>query len=233
MLQEHRIKLWDLPTRLFHWSLVLLVALAFATGLTGGSWIDWHGRIGLAIFGLIVFRIAWGFIGSTYARFGQFVRGPRTMLTYLRGRWHGMGHNPLGGISVLVLLALMLFQSLTGLFATDDIAFSGPLKSLVSSETSLWLSSLHRQAIWIIGGFVALHVLATLFHTWVRGDNLIRPMITGYKMTREPMAHSAKGGGPIAFVLALAIAAGAVWIADGGLLPPPPPPPPAGSVPDW
>ncbi|MGQ9660632.1 MAG: cytochrome b/b6 domain-containing protein [Thermochromatium sp.] len=233
MLQEHRIKLWDLPTRLFHWSLVLLVTLAFATGLAGGHWIDWHGQIGLAIFGLLVFRLVWGFVGSTYARFSQFVRGPRTLAAYLRGRWHGVGHNPLGAISILVLLTLLLFQSLTGLFATDDIAFSGPLKPLISSDTSVWISSLHRRMIWVIGGFIFLHVLATLFHTWVRGDNLIRPMITGYKMTREPLAYSAEGGGPLALVLALTIAASAVWIADGGLLPPPPPPPPSGMVPDW
>nr|BAI22800.1 hydrogenase cytochrome b-type subunit homolog [Thermochromatium tepidum] len=232
-MQAHRIKLWDLPTRLFHWLLVLLVALAFATGLTGGSWIGWHGWIGLAILGLIVFRIVWGFIGSTYVRFSQFIPGPHTILSYLRGRWHGMGHNPLGGISVLVLLTLLLVQGLTGLFANDDIAFSGPLRSLVSSETSRRLSGLHRQSIWIIGGFVALHIAAILFHTWVRGDNLIWPMITGYKMTQEPLAHSARGGGPLALVLALAITAGAVWIAAGGLLPPQPPPPPAGSVLDW
>lgn len=232
-MQEHRITLWDLPTRLVHWSLVVLVALAFLTGLTGGAWIDWHGWIGLAILGLLVFRLVWGVVGSTYARFSQFVRGPQTILSYLRGRWHGMGHNPLGALSVLALLGLLLLQSLSGLFATDDIAFAGPLKSWVSSETSLWLSGLHRQAIWLLGGMIVLHVLATLFYTWVRRDNLIRPMLVGYKLTREPLAYSARGGGPLALLLALVIAAGAVWIAQGGLLPPPPPPPPAESVPDW
>ncbi|QIK38785.1 cytochrome B [Caldichromatium japonicum] len=222
-MQEHRIKVWDLPTRLFHWLLVISVALAFATGLQGGSAMVWHGRIGLSILGLLVFRLIWGIIGSTYARFGQFVRGPTAIRAYLQGRWHELGHNPLGALSVLALLGLLLFQAGSGLFATDEIAFSGPLKSLVSQHTSIWLSGLHRQAIWLIGGLIGLHIGAALFYL-ARGQNLIRPMITGYVLSREPMARPAEGGGILALLLALAIAGGCVWIANGSLLPPPPPP---------
>ncbi|MBK1716393.1 cytochrome B [Thiocystis violacea] len=232
-MEENRIKLWDLPTRLFHWLLVALVALAFATGLSGGNWMVWHGRIGLAILGLLAFRLAWGFIGSTYARFAKFVRGPGTILAYLRGHWQGVGHNPLGALSVLVLLGLLLFQSLSGLFATDDIAFKGPLQALVPTDTSDWLSGLHRQAIWLIGGLVSLHLGATLFHTWFHKNDLIRPMLNGYASVKDSTAISATGGGPLAFLMALAIAAVLVWIAAGGLLPPPPAPPPPGSVPNW
>ncbi len=231
-MPDNRIKLWDLPTRLFHWLLVLLVALAFLTGLSGGSLMTWHGRIGLAILGLLAFRLAWGFIGSTYARFSQFVRGPRTILAYMRGRWHGVGHNPLGAVSVLTLLGLLLFQTLSGLVATDDIAFNGPLHALVPTDTSDWLSGLHRRAIWLIGGLVLLHVGATLFHSLFRKDNLVIPMLTGYKPAQDSTATSATGGGPIPFLIALVFAATLVWIANGGLIAPTPPPPP-GSVPSW
>ncbi len=227
-MQEHRIKVWDLPLRLFHWLLVISVALAFATGLQGGGWMVWHGRIGLWILALLVFRLTWGIIGSTYARFGQFVRGPAAIRAYLNGRWHGLGHNPLGAISVLAMLGLLSLQAGTGLFATDDIAFSGTLKSLVGHQTSLWLSGVHRQAIWVLGGLILLHIAATVFYL-VRGQNLIRPMVTGYVLSREPMARPAEGGGILALLLALAIAGGSVWVANGGLLSPPPPP----VIPAW
>ena len=231
-MQEIRVKLWDLPIRLFHWLLVALVALAFVSGLSGGSLMVWHGRIGLAILGLLVFRIVWGFIGSTHARFAQFVRGPSTILAYLRGRWQGIGHNPLGALSVLTLLGLLLFQSLSGLIATDDIAFRGPLQAVVSNDTSDWFTGLHRQTIWLIGGLVGLHIAATLFYTLVRKDNLVKPMLSGYKWVRDPMpaSVSATGGGPLAFLVALVCALLAVWIADGGLLAPPPPSAP---LPNW
>ncbi|EGV33043.1 cytochrome b561 [Thiorhodococcus drewsii AZ1] len=231
-MQKNRIKLWDLPTRITHWALFVLVAIAFVTGLTGGNLVTWHGWAGLAILGLVVFRLAWGVLGSTYARFSTFVRGPGAILDYLRGRWHGLGHNPLGALSVLTLLALLAFQCLTGLFATDDIAFEGPLQDLVGGDTSRWLSSLHRQAIWLIGGLVCLHILAILFYSLVHRDNMIGPMLSGRKEVEDPSARSATGGGPIAFLLAAAIAVGAVWIANGGLLTTPPPTPPA-SIPTW
>ncbi|WP_346014643.1 cytochrome b/b6 domain-containing protein, partial [Thiocystis violacea] len=219
----NRIKLWDLPTRIHHWLLAVLVALAFATGLTGGNWMVWHGRIGLAILGLLTFRLAWGLVGSTYARFSQFVRGPGSIVAYLRGRWHGVGHNPLGALSVLALLGLLLTQSLLGLFATDDIAFKGPLYAAVSMDTADWAARLHRQLIWVVGALVILHICATLFYTLIRKDNMIRPMVSGYKTLSDSAAASATGGGLIAFLFAFALAAAAVWVADGGLLPPPPP----------
>lgn len=232
-MSEKRIKLWDLPTRVHHWLLALLVALAFATGLSGGNWMDWHGRIGLAILGLLAFRLTWGLVGSTYARFGQFVRGPGSVLDYLRGRWHGVGHNPLGAVSVIALLSVLLAQGLLGLITTDDIAFKGPLYSLVSSGTAGWASGLHRQMIWVIGAVVILHICATLFYTLILRDNMIRPMVTGYKTVTDSAATSATGGGLFAFLIALAVAVAVVWVADGGLLPPPPPPPAPGTVPSW
>ena len=229
-----RIKVWDLPTRVFHWLLFIAVAAALLTGLEGGNWMVWHGRIGLLILGLLAFRLVWGVLGSTYARFADFLPTPGRLLAYLAGRWHGLGHNPLGALSILALLGLLLWQTGSGLFSNDDIAFNGPLYALVSKATSDWLTGLHRQGLWLIVGLVALHILAALFYTFVRRNNLIRPMVTGWKEVPEPVpdlgAAPAQGGAWWALVLALVIAAGVVWIADGGLLPPPPPPPP---VPAW
>ena len=230
-----RIKVWDLPTRVFHWTLFLAVTASILTGLQGGNWIAWHERAGLLILGLLVFRLLWGLLGSTYARFAQFFPTPRRLLAYLRGYWHEEGHNPLGALSVIALLSVLLFQAVSGLFSNDDIAFNGPLYDLVSKATSDWLSSLHRQGLWVILGLVGLHILAVLFYTLVRGNNLIRPMITGWKPARADGARvkSARGGALWALLLSLLISAVTVWIAAGGLLPPPPPPPPAGSVPSW
>ena len=223
------IRIWDGPTRLFHWSLALLVLVAFLTGLQGGNWMVWHERTGLAILGLLSFRLVWGFVGSTYARFADFVPTPARILAYIQGRWHGLGHNPLGALSVFALLAVLVFQVLSGLFANDDIAFRGPLYDLVSKGVSNDLSGLHRQAIWLIGALVALHILAALFYTLVRRQNLIRPMVTGMKSVESAQAQPAQGGGLLALLVALLVAALVVWIGAGGLLPPPPPaaPPPA------
>lgn len=219
------IRLWDLPTRLFHWLLVLAAVGAVVTIKLGNSWMAWHERFGLAVIALLSFRLVWGLVGSTYARFSQFVRGPGAIVSYLRGQWHGVGHNPLGAWSVLALLALFGFQAVTGLFANDEIAFNGPLYPVVSSDWSNTLSSWHRLAEWALYGVVALHVLAVVFYTRVRKDNLLKPMITGRKQVSRPGARDASGGGLVAFVVAVAVAVAAVWVASGGLVPPPPPPP--------
>lgn len=229
---KHPVLLWDLPTRLAHWLLVALVAGAIVTVKIGGNAMQWHGRIGLAIFGVVVFRIVWGVVGSTYARFAQFLPTPAAIRAYLRGHWRGVGHNPLGALSTLALLSLMAGQALAGAFANDDIAFYGPLYHAVSSELSAWITGLHRQAEWIVYGLVGLHVAAVLWHTHVKKDNLIRPMITGVKAVDDPAIPPARGGGPFALVLALALAGLAVWAASGGLLPPPAPVP-AATTPDW
>ncbi len=222
-MQERSIRLWDLPTRLFHWVLAVAVAAAFATGLTGGNWMEWHGRLGILIVGLLAFRLLWGLMGSTYARFGQFVPGPSALRAYLRGDWQGVGHNPLGALSVLTLLGLLSFQVLSGLFANDDIAFAGPLRDLVAKEPSDWLSGLHRQVIWVLGGLIGLHVGAVLFHSYIRKDDLLSPMLGGRKKVAVSGAPDAAGGGWLALIAALGFAGLAMWLADGGLLPAPTP----------
>lgn len=231
-MSKQVVRVWDLPTRVFHWALVVLTAGVFASGLIGGNLIVWHGRLGVAIAGLLAFRLVWGVLGSTYARFTHFVPGPGRIRAYLRGQWREPGHNPLGALSVLGLLGVMIFQVVSGLVANDDIAFEGPLYAIVSKSTSDWMSSLHRQNIWIIGGLIALHVLAILYYAHVKKDNLVKPMITGVKEFPEPAPRPAQGGGLVSFVVALAVAAATVWVATGGLVSPPPPPPPQ-SAPAW
>lgn len=232
-MNTKHVRVWDLPTRLFHWLLVVLMIGVFVTGLEGGNLIVWHGRLGVAIAGLLAFRLVWGFVGSTYARFAHFVPGPGRIKAYLKGEWEGLGHNPLGALSVLALLAVATFQVVSGLVSNDDIAFEGPLYVLVSKDTSDWLTGLHRLNIWLIGALVALHVAAVLFYVHVKKDNLVKPMITGVKAVEDPAAQAAKGGGLVAFIIALVFASGTVWAATGGLLSPPPPPPPAQAAPAW
>ncbi len=226
-MNTRNVRVWDLPTRLFHWLLAVLVVAAYITAQIGGSLIEWHGRVGIAITGLLVFRLVWGVIGSTYARFADFVPGPAHLWAHLRGHWSGLGHNPLGALSVLALLGVMLYQAVTGLFSNDEIAFSGPLRALVSSDTGDWLSSLHRQNYWLIIVLVGLHVSAVLFYALVKKDNLVRPMITGMKEVEDADAAPAQGGGAVALVVALAITAAALYVVTGSFIEPPPPPPPA------
>jgi len=230
-MNSKRIRLWDLPTRLFHWLLVISVAAALISGQVGGNFIEWHGKIGLFIVGLIVFRLAWGLFGSTYARFTQFFPTPAKLKAYLRGEWRGVGHNPLGAFSVFGLLGLLSFQMISGLFGNDDITFYGPLFDLVSKDLSNKLTSLHHLASNLIYLLIALHLGAIAFYGHVKKDNLVKPMITGWKETEH--GESAKGGGLIALIVALGIAGAAVYAASGAWLPPPPPPPPAVETPNW
>lgn len=221
-----RIKVWDLPTRLFHWLLVALIAAAFVTESIGVM--EWHGRVGLAILGLLVFRLVWGFVGSTYARFCTFIKGPQSIKAYLRGEWHGLGHNPLGALSVLAILATVGIQVASGLFASDDSGFYGPLADLVSESLSHGLTELHESMEPVLIALVVAHVAAIVFYARVKKDNLVKPMILGWK---EADGEAAKGGGLVAFVVAVVIAVAAVFAASGVLLPPPAPA--AATTPAW
>lgn len=226
-------RVWDLPVRLFHWALAALVVISFLSGWNGGNWMVWHGRAGIAIIGLLAFRLVWGVVGSTYSRFATFVRGPAAIGAYLKGRWCGAGHNPLGALSVLGLLGMLAFQTGTGLFGNDDISFNGPLYVLVHKETSDWIVGWHRQASWLLLALVVLHLCAIGFYRFVKRDDLITPMLTGRKTfcVECPVTH-AEGGGFRAFVLALALGILAAWAAAGGLLPPSPPAVPS-AAPTW
>ncbi|MFA5677816.1 MAG: cytochrome b/b6 domain-containing protein [Pseudomonas sp.] len=222
-----RITVWDLPLRLFHWLLVLAVAGALITINLGVSWIEWHGRFGLAVVGLISFRLAWGVLGSTHSRFCSFFPTPGKIGRYLRGQWHQPGHNPLGALSVYALLVLFGFQAVSGLFTTDEIAFSGPLTRAVSSDMINTLSRLHRQTELWLYLLLGLHVLAIAVYR-LCGKNLVGPMLHG-QLEVDASADKPRGGGLLAFIIAVLIAAAAVWLANGSWIPVPPPAP----APSW
>jgi cytochrome b len=217
-----KVRVWDLPLRLCHWLLVAAVATAFVSAQIGGNAMVWHGRAGLAVVGLVVFRIVWGFIGSGTARFASFVKGPAAIRAYLRGEWRGVGHNPLGALSVLALLALLAAQAASGLFANDDIAYQGHLYAVVGAELSASITGIHKLFEPIMIALVLLHVGAIAYYVKIRKDNLTIPMVTGWTDVAEPVEApvSLKGGSLAAFAIAAAIGVAAAWAASGALLPP-------------
>jgi len=227
---KRRVYVWDLPTRLFHWLLVVLIAAAYLTASFDAM--DWHRRIGLTLLGLVVFRLAWGFVGSRHARFADFLRGPAAILAYLRGSWRGVGHNPLGGWSVLLLLLLPLAMVGSGLFANDDVAFQGPLAALVDKATSDQLTSLHHLAFDLLLGLIGLHLAAIAYYRLARRENLVKPMFTGWKQVEHEDAEPVRPAGTLAWLFSLAMAAAVVYGVTA-LEPPPPPPVPAEALPDW
>jgi cytochrome b len=211
-----RVLVWDLPTRAFHWLLVLLVTVSFVTGKMGGTAMGYHEWSGVTILGLILFRVLWGFWGGIPSRFTSFVCGPGKVLAYgraLLGKGHEayLGHNPMGAWSILAMLTVLGIQTGTGLFANDDIFTEGPLFHLVSKKTSDWLTAIHRINQDILMALVVLHLTAILFYWAVKRENLILPMITGRKhwhqAVRDADRHPAR-----ALVLAAILAAGVYWI---------------------
>lgn len=210
-----RVKVWDLPTRLFHWTLVLLIIVMGLSGELGQLLI--HMLVGPAVIALILFRLIWGVIGSETARFSHFVRGPKSVLAYLTAARNGavrsVGHNPLGAFSVLALLTLVLVQGVTGLFTSDDILSQGPLAHLLSSKDVALLSSLHRIGFKLLLAFIAVHLAAVLFYRLVKKDDLVRAMITGEKQAPEGV-EGIRFRHPLLALAALAVACLVVW---GGL----------------
>ncbi|MFO1200561.1 MAG: cytochrome b/b6 domain-containing protein [Burkholderiaceae bacterium] len=212
-MTAQRVRIWDLPTRLFHWSLAVLVVFSIVTAHIGGAWIDWHFRSGYAVLALIAFRIAWGFVGGRHARFANFLRGPSGIAAALRGEpAPHAGHNPLGGLSVIAMLALIGAQAVGGLFANDDIASEGPLVRLVSKATSDTITTLHRINEKLIIALVVLHVAAIFFYLWRKRTNLVRPMITGDKSDVDPAQSTPDDAAlRVRAALLLALSAAAVW----------------------
>jgi len=172
-------RVWDLPIRLFHWALVLLLPALWWTGEK--HLYDWHFLLGELVLGLLLFRLFWGLFGSSTARFAGFVKGPGAILAYLRGsRPAGIGHNPLGALSVLALLFLLANVVGLGLFATDEDGLSpGPLSRHISYDSARILAERHEQVFWLLVGLIGLHVAAILYYLLVKRDNLVSPMITG------------------------------------------------------
>lgn len=209
-----RVKVWDLPTRLTHGALALLVLLQYGTAEWHWLSMDWHFRFGYATLALVLFRIAWGFAGSQSSRFADFVRGPARVAAYLRAtlaqrETRRLGHNPLGGWSVLALLLSLALQAITGLFSSDDITLFAPLAGRVSDGTVALMTALHKANQNLLLALIALHVGAVFAHLWLKRDNLIAPMLHGWK--RWPATVALRFAPVWRASLLLAIAAALVW----------------------
>jgi cytochrome b len=213
-----KARLWDVPTRLTHWALVILAP--FAWWSAEADHMDWHRWSGYAVLGLLVFRLIWGFAGSASARFASFVKGPAATLAYLRtlparSKADMPGHNPLGAWSVLALLAVLVAQVVTGLYAVDvDAIEAGPLSDRVSFDVGRLFAAWHHWSFWALEALVALHLAAIAFYLVYKRANLVRAMVTGWQdFGQDPGLRFA----PLWRVAAAALVAAALawWAANG------------------
>ncbi|MFK8250803.1 cytochrome b/b6 domain-containing protein [Ancylobacter terrae] len=208
---------WDLPTRLAKWALVVLVGCAFLSKYYGDVGLVWHMWNGLAILVVVVFRLLWGLVGGSTARFAGFLRGPGAILAYVRGLASGraprfLGHNPAGGWVVVALLVLVGAQATSGLFLTDDIIVEAPLSTVVSGAVVRWAGWLHHNIYRVLLALIAVHVAANLAYSAFGKDNLILAMLSGRKRGGGYVDHGAARPGPVLLALAcLAVAAGVVF----------------------
>ena len=201
------VLVWDFPTRLFHWLLVILVIFSFVTGNIGGNAMLYHEWSGFTILTLLLFRLAWGFVGNRESRFATFIVGPAAVVRYTatllrRDSLHYLGHNPLGGWSIIAMLFALWVQAGTGLFANDDIVTEGPLYHWVSKVMSDWLTRVHKLNKIVIIGLVSIHVLAVLFYLFYKRENLVKSMITGVKEWSGAGPHPTRGRNWIAALIA-------------------------------
>jgi cytochrome b len=208
------MRVWDAPTRLFHWAIVLLIAFSYVSIHRG--WTEYHFLSGYTVLALLLFRIAWGFVGSQTSRFGSFLRSPVEGLRHL-AHFHRrepdteIGHNAAGGWMVLALLAAIAVQAGTGLFSNDDILSEGPLAHLVPKALSDRISGWHAFSFNVLLGLMALHVLVVLLYALVKRHDLVRPMLTGRKRLPATMQQPRMASSVLAAGL-LALAACVVWV---------------------
>ena len=210
-------RVWDLPVRLTHWLLLIMVSGSWITAELAGNAFRWHEYCGYTVLVLVSFRLLWGLVGTRHARFADFLRGPRAVLSYLDRLRSAdtyrpsIGHNPLGGWVVVVMLSLLLCQAMTGLFANDEIANTGPLYGWVSGSQSDALTRIHHRVFQILQVIVGLHITAALLYFVVRRDNLVRPMLTGRKPAAEVPPDEEIHGSRVGLALVLvALLAGAL-----------------------
>ncbi|MGJ7523233.1 cytochrome b/b6 domain-containing protein [Variovorax sp. LT1P1] len=215
-----RVRIWDLPTRLFHGLLAAAVIGVLVTGWTGVM--DWHFRLGYAVMALLLFRLVWGVVGGRWSRFSAFVHRPRSVAAYLRGQAHPdhlIGHNPLGALSVFAMLAILMLQVATGLVSDDAITYAGPLAHTVSGALSGLATYWHAVwGKWVVIGLIVLHLAAVLYYAAVRRQRLVAPMITGDKVFPPDTAIAPSRDVAGSRWLALALFAGCVavvgWISS-------------------
>lgn len=219
-----KVRVWDLPTRLFHWLLLVGVVGAVVSAKIGGNAMVWHFRFGSLVLGLIVFRLLWGLVGGRWSRFASFLYAPRTVLGYLRGtaapgQHLDVGHNPLGAFSVWALLGFLAVQVGTGLVADDEIANTGPLIRFVSSDTALQATSWHKTyGQWILISLAVLHVVAIAYYRYAKKTDLVGPMVRGDKLLPAGTPASADGMQQRVLALVLALACGGLvaWVMKQG-----------------
>ncbi len=214
------VRVWDLPTRLFHWLLAAGVVGSIGSAWIGGNAMDWHFRLGWAVFTLLAFRGVWGLIGGRWSRFASFAHAPAAIGRYLRGQsrpdeYHEVGHNPLGALSVFAMLALLAVQAGTGLFADDEVANTGPLQKFVSGTTSLALTKWHRgPGQWLIVALIVLHLGAIVYCVGAQKRQLVSAMLSGDKplaLPAPPATDNARSRA-LAAVLLLICAGLVSWI---------------------
>lgn len=207
---------WDLPTRVFHWSLAVLFGVSILTGFNGGlNAMDYHMLSGYTIITLVGFRLLWGIVGSKNSRFLSFIRGPGAIFAHIRTLADPAegyaGHNPLGALSIIAMLLALAVQTATGLFSTDDVFVDGPLQHLVSHENSLFITSIHKTNLWILIALVGLHLAAIAWYQLIRKENLLLPMITGWKRL-ETAVVAERNNWLLAIVLLGAVAGGVYYL---------------------
>ena len=199
MIDSQPVRVWDLPTRIFHWVLALTLVASVVSAKIGGNAMVWHIRFGLLVMTLLVFRLIWGLVGGRWSRFASFIYAPATLVRYLRGlslpgEHLEVGHNPLGSLSVFALLAMLVLQVATGLVADDEIATTGPLNRFVSSASASLASGWHKDwGQWIIIGLAGLHVAAVVYYAAHKRVDLVRPMLHGDKQLPHGTPASADG----------------------------------------
>lgn len=205
----HTVRVWDLPTRVFHWLLAVAVIGMVVTAKLGGNGMVWHLRLGHVVLALLLFRLLWGVVGGHWSRFSNFVYSPRSLWRHLRGESpaeHQVGHSPLGTLSVFALIGALSLQVATGLMSDDEIAFFGPLVRFVDGSTVAQATDFHKAfGQWLVLGLVALHVVAILVYQFGKRQDLIGPMLHGDKQTLLPVPATRDGVAQrwLAVVLAL------------------------------
>ena len=218
------VRVWDLPTRTFHWVLALTIVGSVASAKIGGNAMVWHFRFGYMVFTLVAFRVVWGLVGGRWSRFSSFLYAPGTVLRYLRGQsradeHHDVGHNPLGSFSVFALLGVLALQVASGLVADDEIANVGPLNRFVSGALAGRATHWHKDyGQWILLALVALHVAAILYYLLGKRRNLVRPMLVGDKAlpAGTPAAADGATNRLLALLLAALCAGGVSWVVSLG-----------------
>jgi len=211
------LRVWDLPTRLFHWLLVACIIGSVVTSQVGGNAMVWHFRFGFAIASLLLFRLVWGLIGGRWSRFTAFLYSPATVVRYLKGDGkpeHAIGHNPLGAASVFAMLVFLIAQVSTGVISDDEIAAVGPFAKFVSNATVSAATSYHKTyGKFALIGLIVLHVAAIAYYAFVKRDNLVRPMITGDKALsiQVPASRDDAASRLAALVVGVACASLVAW----------------------